>query len=138
MTTVKKLIELLEPYAKNENVLITNHENADFVHIINKNNGDVILSTKKPIAYCNRSSGYVYPTEVEDYLGVSPELDENVYLCEVTLPNLDEEENPDKFGEIVIKESKYKKGFEELMCYFDSISDEEKPKLNERLRKLGL
>ena len=32
----------------------------------------------------------------------------------------------------------YKKGFEELMCYFDSISDEEKPKLNKRLNKLGL
>lgn len=137
-TTVKKLIELLEPYAKNENALITNHENEDFIHIVNKSNGDVILSTKKPIGYCNRSSGYVYPTEVEDYLGVSPELDENVDLCEITLPNLDEEDNPQKFGKPVMKESKYKKGFEELMCYFDSISDEEKPKISKRLEKLGL
>tara|TARA_R110000803_G_scaffold52425_3_gene107960 strand:+ start:2040 stop:2300 length:261 start_codon:yes stop_codon:yes gene_type:complete len=36
------------------------------------------------------------------------------------------------------EEPNYKKGFEELMCYFDSISDEEKPKLNTRLKKLGL
>lgn len=32
----------------------------------------------------------------------------------------------------------YKKGFEELMCYFDSISDEEKPKINKILEDLGL
>lgn len=31
-------------------------------------------------------------------------------------------------------ESDYKKGFKELMCYFDSISDEEKPKLHKRLK----
>lgn len=35
-------------------------------------------------------------------------------------------------------EPDYKKGFEEVMCYFDSISDEEKPKLLSRLQKLGL
>ena len=33
---------------------------------------------------------------------------------------------------------KYKKGFEEVMCYFDSISDEEQPLLLERLKKIGL
>lgn len=138
MTTVRKLIELLEPYAKNENALITNHENADFVHICSTSQGNVILTTEKPIGYCNRSSGYVYPTEVEDYLGVSSELDENVDLHEMTLPNLDGEENPQKFGTPIMKESKYKKAYEELMCYFDSISDEEKPKLNEKLKELGL
>ena len=33
---------------------------------------------------------------------------------------------------------KYKSGFNEVMEYFDSISDEEKPLLSERLNKLGL
>ena len=32
----------------------------------------------------------------------------------------------------------YKQGFDEVMCYFDSISDEERPKLHEKLQKLGL
>lgn len=34
--------------------------------------------------------------------------------------------------------SKYQKGFNEVMCYFDSISDEEQPKLLKRLTKIGL
>ena len=32
----------------------------------------------------------------------------------------------------------YEAGFNEVMCYFDSISDEEKLKLSKRLEKLGL
>jgi len=32
----------------------------------------------------------------------------------------------------------YKKAFEILMEYFDSISDEEKPKIDERLKEIGL
>lgn len=32
----------------------------------------------------------------------------------------------------------YKKGYEEVMCYFDSISEEEQLKLLEELKKLGL
>ena len=31
---------------------------------------------------------------------------------------------------------KYKKAYHEVMCYFDSISDEEKPKLLKRLDKI--
>jgi hypothetical protein len=33
---------------------------------------------------------------------------------------------------------KYQKGFNILMEYFDSIADEEKPKVNKRLKRLGL
>jgi len=33
---------------------------------------------------------------------------------------------------------KYKKAFDILNCYFDSISDEEKPKVSKQLTKLGL
>lgn len=33
---------------------------------------------------------------------------------------------------------KYKKGFDILHEYFDSISDEEQPKVFKRLKKLGL
>jgi hypothetical protein len=34
--------------------------------------------------------------------------------------------------------SKYYHGYYEVMKYFDSISDEEKPKLHRKLSKLGL
>lgn len=33
---------------------------------------------------------------------------------------------------------KYKKGYEILICYFDSISDEEQPKVAKKLEKLLL
>lgn len=32
----------------------------------------------------------------------------------------------------------YKKGFNILMEYWDSIADEEKPKVNKKLKRLGL
>ena len=32
--------------------------------------------------------------------------------------------------------TKYKKAYTEVMCYFDSISDEEQPKLAKRLDKI--
>jgi hypothetical protein len=33
---------------------------------------------------------------------------------------------------------RYYYGFQEYDCYFDSISDEEKPKLNKKLKKLKI
>ena len=36
------------------------------------------------------------------------------------------------------QEDKYEQGFNILMEYFDSLPDEEKPKIHERLKKLGL
>ena len=33
---------------------------------------------------------------------------------------------------------RYKRSYEELMCYWDSISDEQKPLLDERLKELGV
>jgi hypothetical protein len=82
MTTIGKLIELLSDYPKD--FPVTNEQNESFIHIVNGKD-NVILSTKKPIAYCNRSGGYVYPTTTPGYFGFSPELDEDVYEIE-TLP----------------------------------------------------
>jgi len=115
--TVKYLIDCLKMYSENANVI--NHEAQDFVHISSLTNGDVILSTERPIGYCKRSGGYVFVTNVEDYLGVVPELDENVDLCEIELPNLKEEVNPTKFGEAIERESKYKKAFYMLLNEVD-------------------
>lgn len=111
MTTVKEFIRLLEPFAKNGDAAIMNHELQEFVHISNLQNGDVVISTQKPIGYCKRSGGYVFPTEVEDYVGVSVELNENVDLGEIVLPDLESGVLPEKFGEAIERPSKYKGAF---------------------------
>lgn len=117
MTTVSKLIELLSAYNGDMNVI--DFEGQEFVHISHfgdKEDSSLILSTERPIGYCNRSGEYVFPTLVEDYLGVVPAIEENVDLGEITLPNLEEEENPNKFGEPIDKfESKYKEAFITLL-----------------------
>lgn len=80
--TVGKLIELLSKYPKD--MEIGNEQNENFVHIINTESDTIILSTKKPIAICNRTGGYIYPTESDGYFGYCPELDEDVYKFETT------------------------------------------------------
>lgn len=58
----------------------------------------------------------------------------NRFLTEGTYAIFREKDFLTLIGEM----TKYKKGFQELLCYFDSISDEEQPKVHKRLRKLGL
>ena len=53
--------------------------------MVNGSEESVILSTTKPIGYCNRSGEYVYPSVVEGYSAYSPELDEDLYDMEWTL-----------------------------------------------------
>lgn len=133
MSTVKEIIDRLKSYK--DDARITNHENQPFIHIVNKSNGDAILSTEKPIGYCDRSSGYIYPTSVEDYLGVSAELDENVDLCEMSLPILEDEEYPDKFGKAEERKSKYKDAFYTLL---KEVEDTLPQSGWEKLHKLGI
>lgn len=84
MTTVGKLIELLSIYPKD--MVITNEQNEDFVHIVNGAD-NVILSTRKPIGYCNRSGAYVYDSNVDGYSAYCPELDEDLYDFEWSKTN---------------------------------------------------
>lgn len=112
------LLEVLMNYNLDKSV--TDHENQRFIHTVSTDDGGTILTTEKPIGYCKRSSGYVYPTSVEDYVGVSPELDENVDLSEMVLPNLDEEENPTKFADAVERKSKYKEPFKKLLTMVEN------------------
>jgi hypothetical protein len=79
MTTIGKLIELLSYY--NKDSIITNEQGLPFTHIVNSKDS-IVLSTQKPIAYCARSGGYVYPTTTEGYFGYSIDLDEDVYEIE--------------------------------------------------------
>ena len=79
--TTGQLIELLNAYPKD--FVITNEQNQPFIHMTNGRD-NVILSTTKPIGYCNRSGEYVYPSVVEGYSAYSPELDEDLYDMEWT------------------------------------------------------
>lgn len=78
--TVKQLKEFL--VGAPDDGIVTNEYNQDFIHIIS--DGNFLLSTQKPIAICNRTGGYVYPTDVEGYFGYCRELDENVYKIETS------------------------------------------------------
>lgn len=117
------LISVLLSY--NLDKRVTDHENQEYIHVVSRDDGGTILTTEKPIGYCNRSSGYVYPTTVEDYVGVSTELDENVDFGEFSLPILDEEENPSKFGEPIERASKYKEPFYLLLKRVQDILPQE-------------
>jgi hypothetical protein len=81
-TTVKVLIEQLKSF--NQDMPITNELNEPFVHIVSRSDGSTILSTQKPIAVCNRTGGYIYPTTTPDYFGYSPDVDEDVYEIETS------------------------------------------------------
>ena len=78
--TKKQLLELLSSYP--DDSFITDEQNRPFIHIVNKANGDIILSATKPIGLCYRSGEYVYPSIVEGYDGFCPEIDEDLYSYE--------------------------------------------------------
>ena len=44
----------------------------------------------------------------------------------------------DNITKLIKEKEKYRKGFDILMDYFDSISDEEKPEVDRQLKEIGL
>jgi len=88
MITVKELKRFLELYSSDD-MIITNERGDDFKHLMLLSSSSVIISTNKPIAYCNRTGGYIYPTESKGYYGYSIELDEDVFEFETTPLNDD-------------------------------------------------
>ena len=82
MLTVKKLKEILDMYNDDARVILVTSE--DICHTVNLKDGTVVLSQYKPIGICNRTGGYVYPTDTEGYSGYCPELDEDLFQIEFT------------------------------------------------------
>jgi len=80
--SVGKIIELLSNYPKDS--ILTNESNQPFIHIVNRSDGKITLSTLKPIGSCNNCGDYVYPSDVKDYKGVCTTCDINVYSFELT------------------------------------------------------
>lgn len=81
--TVGKMIELLKEYP--EDMELVNEFNENFCHMVNIEERKLLLSTKKPIAYCNTSGEYVYPSsEFDDYFGYSPAMGDYVSKEETT------------------------------------------------------
>jgi hypothetical protein len=98
-------------------------------------------------------------TEAEELFGSNWEAEDDVeqiqklidyiggkHIYSKFIPNLKSDEdikvyfddNMATIDELKKEVEKYKKGFNEVMEYFDSISDEEKPGLLERLKEIGL
>lgn len=75
---LKKILEIM-----NDDAVITTQNLEDFVHLSTLDNGDVILSTEKPIGYCSRTGARVFPTKTEGYTAFCPELDEDLYNIEI-------------------------------------------------------
>ena len=80
--TVKHLKEILKGCP--EDMVIVDHENIDFVHIVNMDGEPqrLKLSVKPVIGYCNRCDGTVHETEVEGYDAVCTQCDENLFKVE--------------------------------------------------------
>jgi len=79
--TVKDLREMLNVGLRDD-AIIMDIQRQDFVHIITDGDGNLMLSTSRPIGVCNRSGEYVYPSVVEGYVGYCPETDEDLYEIE--------------------------------------------------------
>lgn len=67
---------------------------------------------------------------------------ENLYSKEEVIKLLQEYTKPivvklkEKIKILKKEKAQYEKAFEELICYFDSISDEEQPKISKRLERI--
>lgn len=84
MLTVKDLKEFLEDYP--EDMRVISESGKDFVHIINNQNSDLLLSTSKPIGNCKKCGDYAYDEihqGLEDYNGYCPTCDENLFGFEI-------------------------------------------------------
>jgi hypothetical protein len=95
--TAKHLKEFLQNVS--DDTIITNEQGEDFIHIICDDT--LILSTKKPIGFCHRSGGYVYPSVVGGYSGYSIELDEDLLDFEFTYFKYDKNDKPLNIGDYV-------------------------------------
>ena len=76
--TVKILKETLAGI--DETAIIVNEQNQEFVHTVCTDR--LLISTTKPIGYCNRTGEYVYASIVNGYSAFSPALDEDLYDME--------------------------------------------------------
>jgi hypothetical protein len=82
--TVEYLKKILEHCP--DNMVVVDHENRDFIHIINMtgNPQRLKMSSLPKIGNCNECGGTVHKTEVSDYDAVCTQCDENLYSFEFT------------------------------------------------------
>ena len=85
--TVKELRDLLNSKHWEDDAIITDMQNQNFIHIAHDSEGNIRLCTSNPIGRCNRTNEYVYPSIVKGYKAFCPELDEDLYEFEFTRIN---------------------------------------------------
>ena len=84
--TVKQLKKFLRGYRDDAVIETPYHD--DFVHIVSTEEGNMVMSTTKPIGKCNRCGSTVYETlileECDGYVGYCPAHDEDLVEREFT------------------------------------------------------
>ena len=76
--TIGKLKEIIK--SMRDDAIVSTEQNQDIVNMVACDT--LILSTTKPLGYCNRTGSNVYPSVVEGYSAFCPELDEDLYDME--------------------------------------------------------
>lgn len=85
--TVKDLKEIINRKGLKDDSIITDQYLSDFIHITHDTEGNIRLCKDRPIGRCNRTGEYVYPSDLPEYSGYCPELDENLDQGEYTKLN---------------------------------------------------
>jgi len=80
--TKKELLNILKNF--DDNAVIVDIQLQGIVHVFETEDGDIVLSSSKPIGKCNRTGADVYPSAVDGYSAYCPELDEDLYDMEWT------------------------------------------------------
>lgn len=85
--------------------------------------------------WCNKEATLKDYRTIDDMTSKIPSCEECAGLSDSYLVK----RRYDKYVSSLEEEiAKYKKGYEIMADYFDSISDEEKPKVHKQLEKIGL
>ena len=86
--SVGEIVKILQEYPKD--MILIDSTGRSFIHIINIENHRLLISTTKPICYCNKCGNYGYKEEsklIKDYYAYCPTCDENLYKIETSKLN---------------------------------------------------
>jgi Zn finger protein HypA/HybF involved in hydrogenase expression len=84
MITKKQLIDFIKN--SSDEAIVTIFGQGEIIYIIQDSN--ILLSSQKPIGYCNKCGEYVYEETtqgLEQYKGYCPNCNENLYKSEIIL-----------------------------------------------------
>ncbi len=79
----KELIDALKHC--NDDVIIVNHENEEFIHMNKIKDNRFVLSVKPKLGHCNKCGYPVFESDISNYSAVCTNCDENLFRFEYTV-----------------------------------------------------